>query len=388
MKIIFASDYGIGKPDTPYDKDFTKAALKEAKEAMADADFRMLNLEKLFYDNGEPITKSGPNIGMTKEMIYSLEYMGIDTVGLANNHTGDFGGENILFNLKCLKVAGISYAGGGKNIDEAYIPAVFEKDGETVKVIVVCENEFGIADENTPGAAGFDFYRTVRLIKEEKAKSDYVVVYFHGGNEENPYPSPIKRETYRFFIESGADAVIAMHTHCPQGYEYYLGKPIIYSMGNFFFASANPNSGLKTNPNCAWWYGYMSSLEFCDGKVTFEPIPYKFTAEKMEILKGERKEKFLLHLEKISKPLGNEKEIKRLFRGWALIKGPSYAEHFKYTPEMRNSKELSRHLKNNMSCEAHNELLTSYMNMCYYGITEEDEECKEEIKKLWLINID
>ena len=41
MKILFASDYGIGKPDTPYNKDFVESALREAKEAMAAADFRI-----------------------------------------------------------------------------------------------------------------------------------------------------------------------------------------------------------------------------------------------------------------------------------------------------------------------------------------------------------
>jgi hypothetical protein len=156
-------------------------------------------------------------------------------------------------------------------------------------------------------------------------------------------------------------------------------------MGNFFFTSSNPAA--RSDPNGAWYYGYMSSLEFEGGKVSFEPIPYKFTNEKMEILKGERKEKFLRHLEKLSEPIKSEEEIKRLFRGWTLITGPVYANHAKFDPEMRNSKELSRHIKNLFSCEAHNELLTSYTNMCYHGITEEDEKCMEEIKKLFTIFI-
>ena len=385
MKIIFASDYGWGKPDTPFDKEFIENALKEPKEAMASADFRMLNLEKLFYGLGEPIVKSGPSIGMQKDMIYSLSYMGIDTVGLANNHTGDFGSENILFNLNYLCENGISYSGGGKNLDEAYLPAVFEKNGERASVITVCENEFGIADENTPGAAGYDFFRVARLIRSEKEKGGYVIVNFHGGNEDNPYPSPIKRETYRHFIEIGADAVIAMHTHCPQGFEHYLGKPIVYSMGNFFFSSSNPAA--RSDPDGAWYYGYMSSLELKGGEVKFEPIPYKFTNEKVEILSGKRRDNFLRHLEKISEPIKSEEKIKKLFRGWALITGPIYANHAKFTPEMRNSKELSRNIKNLFSCEAHNELITSYTNMCYHGITEEDERCKEEIMKLFTIYI-
>ena len=36
-------------------------------------------------------------------------------------------------------------------------------------------------------------------------------------------------------IDAGADAVIGAHPHILQGIEYYEGKPIIYSLGNFWF---------------------------------------------------------------------------------------------------------------------------------------------------------
>lgn len=48
-------------------------------------------------------------------------------------------------------------------------------------------------------------------------------------------PLPEWREVYRSWIDMGADAVIASHPHCPQGYETYKNKPICYSLGNFCF---------------------------------------------------------------------------------------------------------------------------------------------------------
>ena len=36
-------------------------------------------------------------------------------------------------------------------------------------------------------------------------------------------------------IDAGADAVIGAHPHILQGIEYYEGKPILYSLGNFWF---------------------------------------------------------------------------------------------------------------------------------------------------------
>ena len=42
-------------------------------------------------------------------------------------------------------------------------------------------------------------------------------------------------------IDAGADAVIGTHPHVLQGMEYYRGKPIIYSLGNFCFGgNKNP----------------------------------------------------------------------------------------------------------------------------------------------------
>ena len=54
-----------------------------------------------------------------------------------------------------------------------------------------------------------------------------------------------KTELYRHFIDIGAAAVIAMHTHCPQGYEIYNGAPIVYSKG----VAVRDNSP-KTAPFC------------------------------------------------------------------------------------------------------------------------------------------
>ena len=387
MKLIFAADFGINSISEEYDNTLVSPGLDEPKKAMSDADFRMLNLEKLFYFGDEPIPKSGPNIGMKTEYISALRHLNIDAVGLANNHTGDFGEGGVLHNLSYLKENGILYAGAGRNIDEAYQPLVVEREGECASVITVCENEFGMATKTKAGAAGFDLYRMVKLIKDEKAKGRVVIVNFHGGNEENPFPSPKKRGLYRSFIECGADAVIAMHTHCPQGYEYYLCKPIVYSMSNFFFVYQNPQ-GLRANPDAAFYYGYMSELCIKDGNVSFKPIPYKFSPRGMSILEGRDKKLFENYLEKISEPIKIDEEIEAYFRGWSLITGPIYANFLKFDRNNIPDKEQLRHIKNDLSCEAHNELIESYIRMLFDGITEEDNRRKAEIESMYTIDLE
>ena len=72
--------------------------------------------------------------------------------------------------MDLLKKKGYKLCGAGENIEKAYEPAVFEKDGITVSVIAVCENEFGCTDKNKAGAAGFDFFRLASKIADEKQK--------------------------------------------------------------------------------------------------------------------------------------------------------------------------------------------------------------------------
>ena len=41
-------------------------------------------------------------------------------------------------------------------------------------------------------------------------------------------------------VENGADIVIGHHPHVLEGMEYYMGKPIFYSLGNFVFDKQEP----------------------------------------------------------------------------------------------------------------------------------------------------
>ncbi|MFR3483329.1 MAG: CapA family protein, partial [Clostridia bacterium] len=132
-----------------------------------------------------------------------------------------------------LKKEGIEYAGAGANLEEAYRAWRCEKARTRISVICVAENEFGIAGPDKPGAAGIQMGLLRGRIVEEKGQSDFVVVVVHGGNENNPFPSPGAQERYRLLVDFGADAIVGMHPHCPQGYEFYRGTPIVYSVETF-----------------------------------------------------------------------------------------------------------------------------------------------------------
>ena len=104
-------------------------------------------------------------------------------------------------------------------------------------------------------------------IKEAKGNADHVLVIVHGGYEHYQLPGPRMQETYRFFIDAGADAVVNHHQHCFSGYEVYKGKPIFYGLGNFCIDSQKQKSML-------WYEGYMVRLIFGE-MLTFDWIPYR-----------------------------------------------------------------------------------------------------------------
>ena len=49
------------------------------------------------------------------------------------------------------------------------------------------------------------------------------------------WPSPRQRKLARRWIDAGADGIFGSHSHVFQGREFYNGKPIYYSLGNFYF---------------------------------------------------------------------------------------------------------------------------------------------------------
>ena len=379
MKIIFGADMSFNYLEGFPGKEKAHESIKGAAEVFSKADFRVVNLENVFgnREDGTPIAKSGPNLISEDNFIEYIHALKPDVVGLANNHTKDFE-EGIMFHtMDMLKASGYQVMGAGKNLDEAYAPAILEKDGIKVAVFAVCENEFGAAKINESGTAGYKLgYVTREILKALKA-GQKPVVYFHGGNETNPIPSPMKVELYRHFIDIGAEAVIAMHTHCPQGYEMYNGKPIVYSMGNFFFPANR--SRLKS-----WNYGYMAQVDFTNDGASLEIFPYKFDFEGHYILEGEEKEHFLKYMEILNKTFADEEELQKWFDAWCTTQIHYANALTSYKEEILTSNVQSENTraKNALNCEAHNEVVRNILNMAYECRFEEVKERVSLIKQL------
>lgn len=376
MKILFTGDVNFRGIEI-LDAKKSEEALCEIKPFIDKVDFCIPNLETPLADKEKhtPIYKSGPNLVCLPGNITFLKTMNADGVTLANNHMGDYGEGAVKDTLSILNENNILHAGAGANIYKAYKALRLEKDGKSVAIISVCENEFGMATETTYGSAGYEPRLLLKQIKIEKETADFVVVVFHGGNEFNPLPSPDTVARYRLVCDMGADAVIGGHTHCPQGYEYYDGKPIVYSMGNFLFQNVN-----KPNPNDSWYYGYISILEI-EESISLKILPYKFDkkATRVSVFQGKEQDKMMEYIRCLSDIIQNSAELSAYFKGWAwnhqwipgLPKDLNDLEGYSFAPNY----DL-------VSCESHFSQMKEVFRVLFNGEMEIAKEYAKRIEKL------
>lgn len=218
------------------------------REKIAEADLFVANEEFPFSDRGTAAKDKQFTFRLPTEKVSMFQELGLDLVTLANNHALDFGKDALLDTCETLDKADIRYVGAGKNLEEASSPVILEVNGLKLAFLgttrVMPEYSWAAQKDS---AGMFETYNPEALLKkirEVRAVSDYVIVYVHWGVERETTPKDYQRTMGKQYIDAGADLVIGSHPHVLQGIEYYQGKPIVYSLGNFIFGSQIPKTML------------------------------------------------------------------------------------------------------------------------------------------------
>lgn len=220
--------------------DITDGIDKRFVEKMNAVDLMWVNNEFVYSDRGEPLPgKMYTFCGATKNVSY-LHDLGVDVAGLANNHVFDYGEESFLDTLDTLKDAGIPYVGAGRDFAEASAPLYLEVDGLKIAYVAASRAEYEIytleATDDSPGIMWcYENDKFLDEIREAAANADFVIALPHWGVEHSTELEDVQISSAHEYIDAGADAVIGAHPHILQGIEYYKGKPIMYSLGNFWF---------------------------------------------------------------------------------------------------------------------------------------------------------
>lgn len=203
------------------------------------ADITVVNEEFPFGTTGTKAEDKQFTFRVNPSYITVLQEMGVDAVTLANNHVLDFGEEALLETMETLDSAGILYAGAGDSVERAKQVQKMEVNGKTYGMLaasrVIPVTSWNV-ENHTPGVfCTYDATALVKEIQQAKKKCDYLAVYVHWGVERNNQPEDYQRNLAKQYIDAGADVVIGSHPHVLQGIEFYQGKPIFYSLGNFIF---------------------------------------------------------------------------------------------------------------------------------------------------------
>lgn len=268
MKILIAGDFCPQfRVSDNFDKENYHEVLGDVKDVISEADYSIVNFECPISKGSEKaIVKVGPNLKCSFNGMKAVKWAGFNGVTLANNHFRDYGNEGCLNTLEACSRLGIDTVGGGNNLEEASRILYKNIGDKRLAIINCCEHEFSIATETAAGSNPLNPIKQYYQIKEAHDIADFVLVIVHGGHEHYQLPGPRMQQTYRFFIDAGADAVINHHQHCYSGHEIYQGKPIFYGLGNFCFDK-------KKKMKSTWYEGYMVML-MLDNDIRYKIYPY------------------------------------------------------------------------------------------------------------------
>lgn len=201
---------------------------------------KVLNFEStLDYLNGNRGTlKTG--LFSTKYSLDVLHFLNVKCVALANNHVTDFHFDVTSF-IRTFEDCYMKTVGLGNTLIEAANNWKCEEE----KLIIL---NFGWQTIKCKSATlkgiGVNPYKYGYVEKEvEKVCKLYpeykVVLFLHWNYEFENLPQPADRMFAHHMIDIGVDAIIGHHPHIINPLEIYRGKPIFYSLGNFYFPQVN-----------------------------------------------------------------------------------------------------------------------------------------------------
>jgi poly-gamma-glutamate synthesis protein (capsule biosynthesis protein) len=236
-------------------------------EYLAGADLTLGSLDGSIQDIGTPYgCVDTTNLTSPPQVVETLTLGGIDEVTVATNHAFDCGeafcGERaFLRTLELLAQAGIRTVGGGKNLEEALAPVIFDVGGVTFGVLgfddIAAEDlqatattagtaplDDSYADEKSTPPREPAFYKPASMlgvtrlqerVRALKQQTDVVIVQVQSGTEDTHEPSERSIKALRAAAEAGADLVVGNQAHRVQGAEVRGSAFIAYALGNFIF---------------------------------------------------------------------------------------------------------------------------------------------------------
>lgn len=209
--------------------------LKNVNDIFLSDDFTIVNLEGTLTDSDNIRATKQWNHKGRPEYAGILSNHGVDAVTLGNNHIMDYQEDGVLDTINNVKLYHLEYALSGPWGNHY---GLFETE-KGIKIGFVSVNEY------YDGEADYEYledgYRKLR-----EAGADLVFACTHWGGDKTHIIEDDQYKMGRWCIDLGYDLVLGCHPHVLQGIEYYKGRYIVYSMGNFCYGG-NKNPAEKSS---------------------------------------------------------------------------------------------------------------------------------------------
>src|SRR5262245_48854572 len=199
-----------------------------------DASFAAANLECTISNLGEARNRYA--FRAPAESAQLLRRAGFDAMGLANNHSLDFGPAALHDCAARLVGQTIEPIGAEKPDRGPYVPSFFSMPGGKKLALLAISDV-----EPNPGnliATASDRTQLGAAIANARSHANLVGCLIHWGIENSEQITVEQRELARWLIDRGVDLVVGSHPHCVQPLDFYHGCPIAYSLGNLVFDGA------------------------------------------------------------------------------------------------------------------------------------------------------
>jgi hypothetical protein len=242
IRFAFTGDINLGTRtlDDGLPPDSGRALLTQVA-SLLQGDLIVGNFEGVLADSGSSL-KCAPKstrcyaFATPTWLARRLSEAGFTHLNLANNHANDYGFDWRRHTEGTLRELGMTPYGP---LEEIAITPVFHDERMTL---------VGLVGFTTyPQAYNLlDLAHSIAVVDSVRPLVDVLVVTFHGGKEGaaavrtpngpeflGKEPRGNLRRWARAMLDAGADAVVGHGPHVLRGVEFYNGKPIFYSLGNF-----------------------------------------------------------------------------------------------------------------------------------------------------------
>lgn len=220
-------------------------------------------LETTMSERGARVPNAKLAMRAPPAMAGAVREAGFDVMSFAGNHCLDFGYEAFADTLAHAAEAGLQLCGAGEHLEAARRPVIVSVDGVRIAFLAAsailpegyaaeldkpgcvplrAHTVYEQIEHDQPGtpprtrtfAQRADLEALLTSVRAARASADHVLVSLHWGIHMVPTDlADYQVEVAHAMIEAGADAILGHHPHLLKGIEFYRGRPIFYSLGNF-----------------------------------------------------------------------------------------------------------------------------------------------------------